>query len=561
MAWISDRRFIAWLDEARIVILPFPRLLETALSTPASPVTVRDAVLDLLRRFGMTSIFGNPGSTELPLFRDLPADFRYVLGLQEAVVVGMADGHAQANRNAAFVNLHSAAGVGHAMGNIFTAHKNRTPLVITAGQQARSILPFDPFLFSNQATELPKPYVKWSCEPARAEDVPLAIARAYYIAMQEPRGPVFVSVPADDWDRPAELVASRVVSSQSRPEPQVLQQIGDALDAARRPAFVIGAAVDRGEAWEEAVQLAERHSARVYVAPMSGRCGFPEDHRLFAGFLPAMRGKIVLGLAGHDLVFALGAPAFTYHVEGEGPHLPEGAALCQLIDDPAIAAWAPVGTSAVGSIRLGLQDLLARPAPPPRPLPQARAARPRAEAPAAGERMSVAYLMQSLAELRAPTDIVVEEAPSSRPVMQAHLPILRPETFYTMCSGGLGHSMPAAVGVALARPGAKVIGLIGDGSAMYSIQALWSAAQLKLPITFLIVKNRRYAALQDFATVFGYEEGAAVAGTELPDIDFVALARGQGCEGVRVAHAAELHDTLRRALASPVPILVEVEVA
>ena len=141
-------------------------------------MTVRAAVLDLLRAFGMTSIFGNPGSTELPLFRASPSDFRYVLGLQEAVVVGMADGYAQATRNAAFVNLHSAAGVGNAMGNIFTAYRNRTPLVITAGQQARSILPYDPFLFSAQATELPKPYVKWSCEPARAEDVPLAIARA-----------------------------------------------------------------------------------------------------------------------------------------------------------------------------------------------------------------------------------------------------------------------------------------------------------------------------------------------------------------------------------------------
>src|SRR5512134_1977260 len=161
--------------------------------------TVREVTHCLMRELGLTTIFGNPGSTELPLFRDFPDDFRYVLGLQESVVVGMADGYAQAMRNAALVNLHSAAGVGHAMGNIFTAYRNRTPLVITAGQQARSILPFDPFLGSMQAAELPKPYVKWSVEPARAEDVPLAIARAYYIAMPPPRGPVLVSVPSDDW--------------------------------------------------------------------------------------------------------------------------------------------------------------------------------------------------------------------------------------------------------------------------------------------------------------------------------------------------------------------------
>ncbi|MDO8252177.1 MAG: benzoylformate decarboxylase [Rhodoferax sp.] len=529
--------------------------------TRPTPLTVREAVLDLLRAFNMTTIFGNPGSTELPLFLDFPSDFRYVLGLQESVVVGMADGYAQATHNAAFVNLHSAAGVGHAMGNIFTAHKNCTPMVITAGQQARSILPFDPFLFSAQATELPKPYVKWSVEPARAEDVPLAIARAYYIAMQQPRGPVLVSIPADDWQRPCEPVLPRLVSSEMRPDPRVLGIMGDVLDQARRPAFVVGAAVDRDQAWGEVLQLAERHNAAVWVAPMSGRCSFPEDHRLFAGFLPAMREKIVALLSGHDVVFALGAAAFTYHVEGAGPHLPAGAELIQLIDDPQIAAWAPMGTSAVGGIRLGVQDLLARPIAPTlaqRPLPTPRASRPRAEE---SPLMSVAFVMQTLAELRAPDSIVVEEAPSARPVMQAYLPILQSETFYTMCSGGLGHGLPAAVGVALAKPDKKIIALMGDGSSLYSIQALWSAVQLKLPITFIILKNRRYAALQEFAPTFGFKPGETLQGTDLPEIDFTALARGQGCAAVTVKDAARLATVLREALGSPTATLVEVDVA
>lgn len=529
---------------------------------PTAPVTtVRHVVLDLLRAFGMTTIFGNPGSTELPLFLDFPDDFRYVLGLQESVVVGMADGFAQASRNAAFVNLHSAAGVGHAMGNIFTAHKNRTPMVITAGQQARSILPFDPFLYSNQATELPKPYVKWSVEPARAEDVPLAIARAYYIAMQQPRGPVLVSIPADDWQRPCEPLAPRVVSTELRPEPAVLDKIGQALDQALRPALVIGAAVDRDQAWDAVVALAERHQAAVWVAPMSGRCGFPEKHPLFAGFLPAMREKMVGLLTGHDVVFAVGAPAFTYHVEGSGPHLPAGAELVQLIDDPQIAAWAPVGTSAVGGVRLGLLDLLARPVPPAavrRTPPAPRPAPPRAEPSAL---MSVAFVLQTLAELRTPESVVVEEAPSARSVMQRYLPILQTETFYTMCSGGLGHSMPAAVGVALARPEQKVIALLGDGSSLYSIQALWSAAQLKLPITFIILKNGRYAALQDFAPSFGFKPGETLQGTDLPAIDFTLLARGQGVDAVTVRDPAQLATVLASALASPRPMLVEVEVA
>jgi benzoylformate decarboxylase len=524
-----------------------------------STTTVREATWALMRAHGMTTVFGNPGSTELGLFLDWPDDFRYVLGLQESVVVGMADGYAQASRNASFVNLHSAAGVGHAMGNIFTAFKNRTPMVITAGQQARAILPFDPFLHSAQATELPKPYVKWSVEPARAEDVPLAIARAYHVAMTPPRGPVLVSVPADDWAVACDAIEPRRMSTLLAPEPALLAELGDTLDAAARPAIVVGAAVDRDGAFGEAVQLAERHNARVFAAPMSGRCSFPEDHRLFAGFLPAMHERIAQLLAGHDLILALGAPAFTYHVEGAGPHLPAGAKLIQITDDPQAAAWAPVGTAVFSSVRLALLALLARPPKTLRDAPEAREPVTAVAVPGAGEPISTAFLMQTLARLRGPGSVVVEEAPSARPIMQRHLPFFEPGSFYTMCSGGLGHSMPAAVGVALAQPGKKVIALIGDGSAMYAIQALWSAAQLKLPITFVIVNNRRYAALHHFAPVFGFAPGAHLPGTELPDLDFVALARGHGLlNAERVSDGARLAPALERALASPGPTLVDV---
>ena len=526
----------------------------------AAPATmlVREATWALMRAHGMSTVFGNPGSTELGLFLGWPADFRYVLGLQESVVVGMADGYAQATGNASFVNLHSAAGVGHAMGNIFTAFKNRTPMVITAGQQARAILPFDPFLHSAQATELPKPYVKWSVEPARAQDVPLAIARAYHVAMTPPRGPVLVSVPADDWAVPTEPVAPRRMSTQLRGEPALLAELGDLLDAAARPAFVVGAAVDRDGAFGEAVQLAERHNARVWAAPMSGRCSFPENHPLFAGFLPAARERIVQLLAGHDLILALGAPAFTYHVDGQGPHVPAGATLIQITDDPQAAAWAPVGTAVFSSVRLALLDLLARPARPMRDAPLLREPAPVIEMPTAGDRISTAYLMQTLAQVRGRDSVVVEEAPSARPILQRHLPFHASGSFYTMCSGGLGHSLPAAVGVALARPQAKVIALIGDGSAMYAIQALWTAAQFKLPITFIIVNNRQYAALHHFAPVFGFAPGAHLPGTELPDLDFVALAAGHGVKGLRVREAATLADVLQHAIASPEPVLVDV---
>jgi benzoylformate decarboxylase len=502
----------------------------------------------------MTTIFGNPGSTELPMYRDFPADFRYVLALQEIVAVGMADGYAQATRNPGLVNLHSATGLGHALGAVFTAYKNQTPLVITAGQQARSILPFEPFLFAERAPEFPRPYVKWSCEPARAEDVPAAFARAYYTAMQPPRGPTFVSIPVDDWDRFCEPVEPRRLGSAVRGDPELLAEAADALAACLRPVFVAGAAVARDEAWDDLVALAERHRARVWASPNSARNSFPEDHPLFAGFLAADREKIVASLAGHDLILVLGAPVFTYHLEGFGPHIPEGARLFQLVDDPAIAAWAPIGTSVVTSLKLGIRDLLQGPDPRPRAASVGRAPRPRLT----GLSLTDAYLMQQVALLRPSASIIVEEAPSSRPAMHEYLPIVDPDGFFTCASGGLGHGLPAALGVALARPREKVIALLGDGSSMYAIQGLWTAAQLALGITFVIIRNRRYEALLEFGRHFGLQR---TVGTSLPDIDFCALARGHGVSAVRVDRCETLDDALSAAFATlAAPTLVEVAI-
>jgi benzoylformate decarboxylase len=286
---------------------------------------------------------------------------------------------------------------------------------------------------------------------------------------------------------------------------------------------------------------------------MSSRNAFPEDHPLFAGFLTAGREPIVEALAGHDLILVLGAPVFTHHVEGFGPHLPKGATLWQIIDDPAVAAAAPVGTAIVGDIKDALATLLDGGAPE-RPMPKARV-RP---APPAAAPLTDAYVLARLAVLRAPESIIVEEAPSARGPMHDFLPILATDSFYTCASGGLGYSLPAAIGVALGRPGEKVIALIGDGSAMYAIQALWSAAQLRLPISFLILNNARYEALIGFGRRFGLNQ---TIGTDLAGLDFVALAEGQGVAAVRVDSAATLDDALARSLASPEPNLVEILIA
>jgi benzoylformate decarboxylase len=530
-------------------------------------ITVREAVFSLLRGFGLTTVFGNPGSTELPMFRDFPDDFRYVLGLQESLVVSMADGYAQGRRDAALVNLHSAVGVGHALGGIFTAFRNQTPLVITAGQQARSILPFEPFLYSEQAAQLPKPYVKWSVEPARAADVPAAIARAYYVAMQPPQGPAFVSVPVDDWDRPCADLHARQVSRTIGGDPLLLGRAAEALMRARRPVIVVGAGVARDDAWDETIALAEFHRAAVWVSPMSARCGFPEHHPLFAGFLPADRAAIVARLAGSDFILVLGAPVFTYHVEGHGPHIPAGAELVQLTDDPGAAAWSPVGTSIVTNLKLGVAALLAGAHAPLAgvPAPLAGGPPPQRQPPVIAPRLprlppdelSDGYLLQQIAALRPADSIIVEEAPSSRGAMHDHLPIRERDTFHTCASGGLGHGLPAAVGVALARPGRKVIGLVGDGSAMYSIQGLWSAAELDLPIAFIIIVNSSYRALEEFGRHFGLGK---LPGVKLPHLDFCSLAHGQGVAARRVESCGQLDAALIEAFAAEVPMLLEVRV-
>ncbi len=515
------------------------------------PTTVRDCVIALLRELEMTTVFGNPGSTELPLFRNFPNDFRYVLGLQESAVIAMADGFAQATRKPALVNLHSAAGVGHGLGNLFTASLNHAPLVVTAGQQARSMLGNAPFLHARQAPRFPEPYIKWGIEPARAEDVPAAIAQACYTALQPPQGPTFVSIPVDDWEQPCTSVAARAVSRRIRAPAPEIGATADAMGRARRPVLVVGAGVARDDAWDGVVALAERFQTPVWVSPMSGRNSFPEDHPLFAGFLPASREGVAAALHGADLVLVLGAPVFTYHVEGAGPVIPDGSTLVQFVDDPEAASRAPVGRAVVTSLDTGVQDLLAASSGvhnPPLP-PQRRPHDPPDAV------LSDAYLLSRIARLRPADSVIVEEAPSSRGALHDYLPITRRDGFYTCASGGLGYSLPAAVGVALARPDQRIIALLGDGSSMYGIQGLWTAAQFDLPISFVIFNNGGYQALDGFAARFGVN---APPGTRTPGLEFASLARGHGLDSLRVEDPAALDDALNRAFAAPGPFLVDV---
>jgi len=517
-------------------------------------VTVKQATLDLLRAFGIKKVFGNPGSTELPLLADWPDDIDYVLGLQEASVVGMADGYAQATRNAGFVNLHSGAGVGNALGNIYTAHRNQTPLVITAGQQARSILPLQAFLYAERASEFPRPYVKFSVEPARAEDVPAAIARAYYVAMQPPCGPTFVSVPIDDWAHLTLPVEARRVSRELGPDPDAMQALVAAFAASKHPAVVVGPGVDRAQAVDLLVQVAEKARASVWVSPFSARCSFPERHPQFAGFLHASPAQLSEALGTHDLVVVIGAPAFTFHVEGHASIFDGVTTIFQITDDPTAAAVTPRGTSIIATMKPALSMLLEL-------LPETKRAIPAGRnlpaAPSAADPIPVEYLLHTLSAAMPDDAMLVEEAPSHRPAMHKFLPMRGEGSFYTMASGGLGYGLPAAVGIAFGRPDIRTVCLIGDGSAMYSIQALWTAAQRKLPLTVVVINNQGYGAMRSFSQVMQVRN---VPGLELPGIDFVKIAEGLGCDAVRVTKSSELTPALQRGLAHGGVNLIEVMV-
>ena len=242
----------------------------------ADQKTVHEVTYDLLRSLGLTTVFGNPGSTEQTFLKNFPDDFTYVLGLQEASVMAMADGFAQSTGKPALVNVHTAAGTGNAMGSLVAAYKGNVPLIVTAGQQTREMVLCEPYLSNPDETVFPQPWVKWAYQPARAEDVPAAFMRAYTIALQPPAGPVYLSIPLDDWEKPALGPAViRTVSHRVSPDAQRLRGFAERMNSAQRPALVFGPEVDRSGAWDAGVAFAEKVGAPVYggALPDRGRRG------------------------------------------------------------------------------------------------------------------------------------------------------------------------------------------------------------------------------------------------------------------------------------------------
>jgi benzoylformate decarboxylase len=526
----------------------------------ADQKTVHEATLDLLRSLGLTTVFGNPGSTEETFLKNFPEDFTYVLGLQEASVLAMADGFAQSTGKPALVNLHSAPGTGNAMGNLVAAYKGNVPLIITAGQQTREMVLCEPYLASKEESLLPQPWVKWAYQPARAQDVPAALMRAYAVALQPPAGPVYVSIPLDDWERPALGPAViRTVSHRVSPDHERLAEFANRINAAQRPVLVLGPEVDRSDGWDAAVAFAEKLGAPVFCGPLPDRASFPEEHRLYQGPLPMTVAGVTENLKGHDLAIVIGAQVFRYYPYVAGEYLPEGTELLHVTADPSLAGAAPVGDSLLGDARLALEQLVGLIDEHSDRVVAAREVRAVDVDLNAAPPLAPDAVWSTLSTVKPADSPLVTESTSTMAQQLRWLPTTRPASFFATASGGIGWGVPAAVGIALGdrARGVKrtVLATIGDGSFQYSVQAIYTAAQHRLPIVFVVMRNGEYSILKSFAVL---EETPGVPGLDLPGLDIASIASGFGCRAVTVDSTEKLATEFTAALEADGPTVIVV---
>jgi len=520
--------------------------------------TVRDATFDVLREHELTTLFANPGSTEITLLANLPDDLRFVLGLHESSVVGMATGFALGRGRPALAILHTTAGLGNGVSALATARVNRAPLVVLVGQQDRRHLATEPFL-AGKLRGLAGEYPVWVDEPVRAQNVPGAVARAYHEAVTG-RGPALVIVPMDDWIAEAgpdeERTAPYSVLRSEAADPAVVSALAEFLGEAERPVLVAGAGADEPSTWPALVALAERLACPVWQESFGGSVGFPQDHPRFAGHLPGDRVRLRQALQPHDAVLVVGAPAFRQYPYAPGPFVEAGTRVAVLSRDPAevhrstadLAVLAhPAAVCAELATVVPARDAsvvtVAAVAPPPVPDSPLRAG----------------HVLAALAQ-RLPADaIVIEESPSSRAELLARLPARAPLGSLSPAMGGLGFALPAATGLRLALPDRAVVAIVGDGSSLYSIQALWSAAHYRAGALFVILSNGGYAIMDRLAEIHGGSGPWPAV-----EVDVAGLARALGCPSRMVDSHDDLLDALDE-IASGLgtreePLLLEVRV-
>lgn len=546
-------------------------------------LTGRDAFLKLLIDEGVTHLFGNPGTTELAVMEAVPKfpQLKYVLGLQESVVVGMADGFARATGKLTACNLHCAPGLGHAMGAIYSAKFSGSPIIITAGQYELGYGLQEPLLYE-PLVPIAEPLVKWSFEVPRIQDLPRVFRRAAKIAMTPPMGPVFISLPGCILDDEAELDLgfSTRVDTQTLPTPQALQRLADMLLQAKRPVIVAGREIANQHAFAEAAALAELLGAAVYQESVPYNARFPATHPLNRGDLTRNQKKVRQTLEQHDLLICLGADLLRMSPFSPVEPLPPGMPVVHISErEWELGKNYPTDVAIRADVKQTIKALLpclqASRSTAYEQAAQARIAeisqdnwstrrqayRQDVAAQASTVPIDQRYLVMELVDALPGNAIVVDETLTAAPAVSALLDNDDPNGYYGLASGGLGFGMPGAVGVSLGQPGRPVVAIIGDGSSMYGIQAIWTAAHLRLPITYVIVNNRSYRIIKERLQSFRKTDQFVAMDMSDPPIDFVDLARSMGMASKRVEKPSELAAVLREAIASGKPNLIEVVVS
>ena len=539
-----------------------------------------EAMLRILREERVSTVFGNPGTTELPFTEALARDggFEYVLGVQEGSVVAMADGYARATGRPAFVSLHAAGGLANGLVGLLNARRSRTPLVVTAGQQDRRHLIQDPMLCGD-LPGLAGPAVKEVFDVHRAQDLPLLLRRAFAAAVRPPAGPVFLSVPMDllAEDTPVEL-PRRSTLLPAGPAP--VDAAARLLSAAKAPAVVAGDGVGREGAVAELVAVAELLGASVFHQPMHDGVDFPGSHPLYAGGLVPVHAAIRAALDGHDVVFIVGCHAFTPHHYTPGPALPSEARVVQLDSDPAEPGRnLGVDVGLCGSIRPTLAALAAALAESPGLADQAAERTVRAHAVHTARRaehersalngygdapLDPAAAAHAIAANLPPDAVVVEEAITSGVQLRRFLRLDRPRSLVHTVGGGLGSGIGMAVGTRLGDPSRPVLAVLGDGCTLFGLQGLWSAARYRVPVTILVMNNGEYRTLKETLDSWTSRQtgDGAYVGLDLgsPRLDFAALAEFFGLRHARVEDTGQLADLVAKSAAADGPLLVDVPI-
>jgi len=507
--------------------------------------TVREAAYDVLISRGTRRIYANPGSTEVAFLADMPAEIDFVLGLHEGSVVGMATGDALITGSAAVVLLHTTAGLGNAVGAIATARVNRAPVIIIVGQQDRRHIISEPFL-TGRLTGLAGDYPLEIHEPAQAQDLPSLIARAFVDA-EVGRGPVVVIAPMDDWEAPmpddADIVSPSHVLIPELHLTESPTQIVDMLNGASAPVLVLGSRITTPGEWDLVEKLAEVLDCPVWQESHSARAGIDQRSPRFAGHLPAHRAALREALSDHDVVLLVGSLAFRQYLFAEGAFVNPGTHVIVISDSVDEVARSQADIALLSPISAALDAIVANVKPRHTGKTIERKATVVSTSSGQGA-IHPTEVFDAIARRAIPNLTLIEESPSTRSELVNMVPVGDPLGFFTPAMGGLGFALPAATGMALARPDRTVIAVVGDGAALYNIQALWSAQTYDANAIFIIMDNGRYAVMDRLAKL----RNAKPAWPAFEDINVVGLAESFGCEAQRITSIAEFDAALDAAL-------------